>query len=84
MLRLLDGIRIRDRRNVRDMLEKFDMLSVNQTLAQVKLLEAWKANKDENYPIHMKKKERTEKEEPSRNTKTSRKEEEMIEGGRTK
>ena len=84
MLRLLDGSRIQDKRNVRDMLEKFDMLSISQTLAQIKFLEEWKVNKDENYPIHIKKKDRTEGEEPARNTRTSRKEEEMIEGGRTK
>ena len=84
MLRLLDGSRIRDRRNVGDMLEKFDMLSINQILAQIKLLEAWKASKDENDPIHMKKKDRTEGEEPARNTRACRREEEMIEGGKMK
>ena len=31
MLRLLDGSRLKDRRSVKDMLEKFDMLSINQT-----------------------------------------------------
>ena len=60
MLRLLERSRIRDGRNVRDMLEKLDMLSINQMLAQVKLLEAWKAIKDENYPIHMKKKKKAQ------------------------
>ena len=83
MLRLLDGCRIRDRRNVKDMLEKFDMLSINQTLAQIKLLEAWKANKDGNYPIHMKKRERTEGDEPARNTRVSGRGEKMTEGGKT-
>ena len=84
MLRLLDGCRIRDRRSVKDMLEKFDMLSINQTIAQIKIMEAWKANKDENYPIHMRGKERTEGEEPARNTRASRRGEEMPEGGKTK
>ena len=31
-----------------------DMLSVNQTMVQVKLTEAWKASKDEDYPVKMK------------------------------
>ena len=51
MLRLLDGSRIKDRRSVKDMLEKFNMLSINQTIAEIKVLEAWKANKDKNYPV---------------------------------
>ena len=84
MLRLLDGCRIRDRRSVKDMLEKFDMLSINQTIAQIKIMEAWKANKDENYPVHMKRRERMEGEEPARNTRASRRGEEMPEGGKTK
>ena len=37
ILRLLDESRIPDGRNMRDMLEKFHMLSVNRTMAQVKL-----------------------------------------------
>ena len=36
------------------MLDKFDLLSINQTSAQIKLTEAWKASKDINYPIEMK------------------------------
>ena len=31
-----------------------DMLSVNQTMVQVKLTEAWKASKDEDYLVKMK------------------------------
>ena len=53
MLRLLDGSRIKDKRSVKDMLEKFNMLSINPTMAEIKLLEAWKANRDEDYPIRL-------------------------------
>ena len=34
------------------MLLKFDFLSVNQTSAQIKLQEAWKASRDPNFPIN--------------------------------
>ena len=55
------------------MLEKFDLLSINQMLAQIKLLEAWKANTDENYPIQLMKRERAVGEEPARNIRADRK-----------
>ena len=35
------------------MLDKFDMLSINQTAAQIKLQEAWKAREDQNYSINL-------------------------------
>ena len=60
VLRLLDGINIRDRRSIKDMLEKFDLLSINQTSAQIKQQEAWKAYRDEDYPINLKNKMITE------------------------
>ena len=53
LLRLLDGSRIKDRRSIKDMLDKFDMLLINQTSAQIKLTEAWKASRDADYPIEM-------------------------------
>ena len=53
MLRLLDGSRVKDKRSIKDMLEKFEILSINQTIAQIKLTEAWKASKDDNYPIKL-------------------------------
>ena len=56
MLRLLDGSRVRDRRSIGDMLERVDVLSINQTTALIKLLEAWKANKHQDYPVCLKKK----------------------------
>ena len=56
VLRLLDGSKIRDRRSIKDMLEKFDLILLNQTSAQIKLLKAWKGNRDEDYPINLKNK----------------------------
>ena len=81
VLRILDNCKIKDMRPIRDMLEKFDMLSVNQTAAQIKLTEAWKASNDEDYPIHMKK--------PEQHTESTREvragtRREMEEGGRTR
>ena len=49
----MDGSRLKDKRNIQDMLDKFDLLSINQTLAQIKLQETWKANKDPDFPIKM-------------------------------
>ena len=51
LLRVLDNSRIKDKRRKKDMLDKFDMLSVNQTAAQIKLTEAWKAMNDKEYPV---------------------------------
>ena len=36
------------------MLTKFELLLINQTSAQIKLTEAWKASRDTNYLIKMK------------------------------
>ena len=80
MLRLLVGCRFRYRKSVQDMLQKLYMLSINQTMAEIKLLEA---NRDEDYLVHLERERRTEGEEPARSTRaTNRKA--MREGGRTK
>ena len=34
------------------MLEKFDLLWINQTAGKIRLQEAWKAERDKNYPIN--------------------------------
>ena len=39
-LRVLARSRIIDRRSIKEMLDKFNMLSVNQTMAQVKITKA--------------------------------------------
>ena len=58
MLRILDNSSIKDRRSKKDMLTRFDMLSVNQTAAQIKLTEAWKSLNVEDYPVKLRKERR--------------------------
>ena len=59
------------------------MLSINQRTAQIKLTEAWKASRDEDYPLQMKREGTLLEEAKSRNLRlTARKE--MQEGGKTR
>ena len=51
LLRVLNGSRISDKISTKSMLVKFNMLSVNQIMAQVKLNEMWKVTHIANYPI---------------------------------
>jgi hypothetical protein len=51
LLRIMERKRISDRAVVKDMLERQKMLSVNQTVAQIKLTEVWKARHTEEYPL---------------------------------
>ncbi len=53
LLRCLNGSLIKDRISVKTLLEKQNMLSINQLAAQVKLTEMWKAVNTETYPIQM-------------------------------
>ena len=55
---------------------------VNQTSAQIKLSEAWKASKDVNYPIEMKPKKEPLGDTSTRQLRTTRRKE-MREGGKT-
>ena len=55
MIRLLNGAKLLDKINTKVLLNNEAMLSVNQLNAQIKILEAWKASKDENYPVKFKK-----------------------------
>ena len=57
MLRLLNGSRISDRISTASLLTKFNMLSVNQINAQIKLSEMWKAVNDEDHPFNISKRE---------------------------
>ena len=50
MLRTLENVRIKDRVSIKSLLKKNKMLSVNQTNAQIKLLEMWKSVHHPNYP----------------------------------
>ena len=53
LLRCLNGSLIKDRISVKTLIEKQNMLSINQLAAQVKLTKMWKAVNTENYPIQM-------------------------------
>ena len=64
------------------MLARFDILSVNQLAAQIKLTEAWKAMKDEEYPVKLRR-EKKEETENNRGLKAG-KYRDMEEGGKYK
>ena len=51
LLRLVNGTTLKDRVSTASLLQKFNMLSVNQLNAQVKLLEIWKALNVKEYPL---------------------------------
>ena len=51
LLRLLNNSLISDKISIKSMLSKFNMLSVNQMNAQVKLNEIWKSVHVPNYPV---------------------------------
>ena len=57
MLRLLNNSRISDRISTATLLTKFNMMSVNQINAQIKLSEMSKAVKDEDHPFNIEKRE---------------------------
>ena len=53
MLRAINGSKIKDRISISSMLTKFNLLSVNQLAAQIKLTEVWKSQNVPGYPIIM-------------------------------
>ena len=53
LLRMLEGVRIKDRISISSMLEKHNFPSINQLSAEVKLTETWKAMNIEKYPTKM-------------------------------
>ena len=53
LLRFLAGCRTSDRISIRNLLERFNMVSINQLNAQIKLLEIWKALNVQNYPLEI-------------------------------
>ena len=55
MLRLLNNSRICDKISTASLLVKFNMMSVNQINAQIKLSEMWKAVRDEDHPFNLEK-----------------------------
>ena len=57
MLRLLNGSQISDQISASSLLAKFNMLSVSQINAQIKLSEMWKAVNDVDHPFNITKKD---------------------------
>ena len=53
LLRMLNKTRISDKVSIASMLEKFQLLSVNQLAAEIKLIEVWKAINVEGCPIKL-------------------------------
>ena len=53
MLRALNGTRIKDKVSTKSMLEKYDLMSVNQLAATIKLTEVWKIKNQEQYPLKL-------------------------------
>ena len=56
-MRFLAGKRVSDRVPIKSLLEKFNTVSVNQLNAQIKLLEIWKSQNIQDYPLELKKHE---------------------------
>ena len=53
MLRAINCSKIKDRISIQSMLTKFNLLSVNQLAAQIKLIEVWKSVNMESYAISL-------------------------------
>ena len=53
LLRMLNNTRIKDKVSTASMLEKFDLLSVNQLAASIKLQEVWKSLHVDGNPISL-------------------------------
>ena len=53
LLRALNGTKTKDKVSIKSMLEKFNLMSVNQINAQIKLLEIWKSQKLKDYPLEV-------------------------------
>ena len=53
MLRVMNETRINDKVSAKPMLEKYDLLSVNQLAATIKLIEVWKIKNQEHYPLKL-------------------------------
>ena len=50
-IRVLNGTKIKDKVSIGTMLKKFNLLSVNQLAAKIKLIEVWKTINRLNYPL---------------------------------
>ena len=79
LLRTLSGTKIKDMVSIASMLDKFNMQSVNQTNAGIKLLEIWKAINIDDYPLFIKRQETDPKSATTRSATSGR----PIEIGKT-
>ena len=66
MLRTIDNVKLNDRVSTKSLLDKNKTLSVNQTMAQIKITEMLKSVNTENNPLHFKPKTVTENERTTR------------------
>ena len=53
LMRYLTGSQLKDKVSIRSLLDKLNMVSVNQLNAQIKLLEMWKTIHIEDYPLKL-------------------------------
>ena len=53
LMRYLAGCQLKDKVSIRSLLDKLNMVSVNQLNAQIKLLEMWKSSNIEDYPLQL-------------------------------
>ena len=53
MLRMLDGVSLKEHISSRSLLQKYNLPSVNQLAGEIKLLEAWKATHITSYPFQL-------------------------------
>ena len=57
LMRYLTGSQLKDKVSIRSLLDKLNMVSVNQLNAQIKLLEMWKTIHIEDYPLKLQQQE---------------------------
>ena len=53
MLRMLDRVSLKEHVTTASLLEKYNIPSVNQLAAEIKLVEAWKCQNVEQYPLKL-------------------------------
>ena len=53
MLRMLDRVTLKDHVTSKSLLLKYNLPSVNQLAAEIKLIEAWKSQNIPNYPLKL-------------------------------
>ena len=54
MMRMVDGVSVKDHVTSKSLLDKYNLPSVNQLAGEIKLLEAWKSIHIDSYPFKLK------------------------------